>query len=194
MIPRESFNEALLSWCRYTQEAACSSEIIIPNYQSLYQTKKNFIWNFSCKCLSLGFVKLRYCNWQPLAFLSSSTDMNWTVYQNSSIIPQVYLDAHQHSFITTHVISEWHTFSAKCWAIPVTLFTPTSVFSTEPFQKVFAANPCKNCVSYIWKNVHCLWKSYAPYSSISEIRFIRLFHNEDTVKLVSINFSYWINF
>lgn len=37
--------------------------------------------------------------------------------------------------------------------MPVTLFTPTSVFSTESFQKVYAANPCKNCVSYILKNV-----------------------------------------
>jgi len=65
--------------------------------------------------------------------------------------------------------------------MPVNLFTPTSVFSAESFPKVFATNPCKNFVSYTWKRMCCLWKSYAPYSSISEFRFITLFHKKDTV-------------
>jgi hypothetical protein len=103
--------------------------------------------------MSLGFAKLKYCNWQPLPFLSSSTDMYRTVFKDSSIIPQVYLDSLQNSFITSNVISERYKFPVKWLAMPVTLFTPTSVFSAESFPKVFVTNPCKNYVSYIWKNV-----------------------------------------
>ena len=114
-----------MSWCRYTQEAASFSEIMVPTHQSPFFKKKK---QFSFQTLVVNALQ----NW---SIVTDNLLHFWVPAQTytEQCLKFILCFSEFNYYISCDKV--WHTLSVKCLAMPVTLFTSTSVFSTESFQK-----------------------------------------------------------